>query len=656
MKKKQPEIRTAADLVGIKGSRAVAIKREAINEDARTVNLAFATETPVERWFGFEILDCSKKAIRLDRLKSRAPILVDHDSTDQVGVIESVTIGDDKIGRCDARFSKATRANEVFNDVVDEIRTNTSVGYVIHEAVLESEKDGVPTYRVTDWEPYEVSLVSMPADIQCGVGRAADLDENERQQKEQRTMKKCKICGADLTEGEVCAACEAKNVELREKAASEARAAELQRVAEIRNAGKAFASRGGIDLAETVAADPNGTVDSFRSAMLDKISQEDQTSQGTVRDGVQSQNTSRVAENLRYYKRSLEPFMRGAGGNSREAEREAYTAGMWAQAVIFGNDNAVRWCKDHSVNLRVMTSDNNPAAGYLVPDSMETAIIDLRAEYGVARQLAEFWPMSSGTLAIPVRQSGTTAYFPGQQDATTASDMGWGEVNLVAKDVSALTRLSDALAEDAVIDLAAKIADEHAYAFAVKEDSCLIDGDGTSGYGGITGLKALLEVSGMAGIYTAASASDTPAEIIAAELSGVMSKLPSFARKGATWLASPTFDELIFSRLMAAGGGNNTATLAGEIVPAYLGKARVVCEPCYSNPATDLTGKAMLFYGNLKQGVAFGERRGITVKVLRERYAEYRQIGVIGTERIDINCHGVGDTSAAGPIVALIGG
>jgi HK97 family phage major capsid protein len=64
----------------------------------------------------------------------------------------------------------------------------------------------------------------------------------------------------------------------------------------------------------------------------------------------------------------------------------------------------------------------------------------------------------------------------------------------------------------------------------------------------------------------------------------------------------------------------------------------------------------MLFFGNFQQGVAFGERKGITVQVLRERYAEYRQIGVLATERIDINCHGVGSTSAAGPIVALIGG
>ena len=41
--------------------------------------------------------------------------------------------------------------------------------------------------------------------------------------------------------------------------------------------------------------------------------------------------------------------------------------------------------------------------------------------------------------------------------------------------------------------------------------------------------------------------------------------------------------------------------------------------------------------------------------MLRERYAEYRQLGVIGWERFDIVAHDLGNTSVAGPIVGLIG-
>ena len=71
-------------------------------------------------------------------------------------------------------MEKSARAQEIFQDVIDEIRTNVSVAYRVHAAVLESTDDGVETYRITDWEPYEISLVSVPADVAVGVGRSEE--------------------------------------------------------------------------------------------------------------------------------------------------------------------------------------------------------------------------------------------------------------------------------------------------------------------------------------------------------------------------------------------------------------------------------------------------------------------------------------------------
>lgn len=640
-------IKQASDLRGVRIERAITIERAAVNQDQRTVELAFATENPCERWYGFEILDCKPESVRLDRLLSGGPLLLGHDADDQIGVVESVSVGSDAICRATVRFSKASDADEIFVDVLDGIRRNVSVGYLVHEAQLEKEVEGVCYYRVTDWEPYEVSIVPMPADTTCGVGRDLQnepekplVPEHKPLTEEKRAMNKCTHCGAELAEGASCTC-------------SVVRAAEQKRVSDIMTRAGEYAAQGGIEVATTMLKEKGAaTVEDFNQRMLDKITASQ--TPGTPREP--EHRSPVITTGLRYDKRSLQPFMRGSNNSSQLAERAAYTSGMWARAVIFGDDSALRWCKDNSIDVRVMTSTSGSGGGFLVPDVLEGAIIDLRAEYGVARRLAEFVPLSSGTVEYPVRKTGTTAYFPGEQTATTESDMAWGQAHLAAKEVSALSRISQSLAEDAIIDLGAKIADEHAYAFAVKEDSCLIDGDGTSTYGGIVGLKSKLETASMAGIYTCASNTDTPAEVIAGELSGLMAKLPSYARKGAAFMTSPEFDELIFGRLMALAGGNTTVTLAGETTAAYLGKARVVCEPCYSDPTADLTGKAIAFYGNFKQGILFGERRGITVQILRERYAEYRHIGVIGTERIDINCHGVGDTGTRGPIVALIGG
>ena len=154
-----------------KAVRSLQLERGAINEEARTVTLAFASETPVERWWGTEILDCTASAIRQARLRAGANLLCDHNTRDVVGVVESVEIGTDKVARAVVRFGKSVRAEEVWQDVKDGIRRNVSVGYLIHRAVLAEERDGQETYRITDWEPYEISLLSVPADMSVGVGR-----------------------------------------------------------------------------------------------------------------------------------------------------------------------------------------------------------------------------------------------------------------------------------------------------------------------------------------------------------------------------------------------------------------------------------------------------------------------------------------------------
>jgi hypothetical protein len=57
--------------------------------------------------------------------------------------------------------------------VDDGILVNVSTGYRVHEMVLEKQSDSGDTYRVTDWEPLEASLVGIPADPTVGVGRSA---------------------------------------------------------------------------------------------------------------------------------------------------------------------------------------------------------------------------------------------------------------------------------------------------------------------------------------------------------------------------------------------------------------------------------------------------------------------------------------------------
>lgn len=154
--------------------RSFSFKRDAVDIEKRTVELSFSSEEPYKRWFGIEILDHEPSAVRLGRLRDGGALLLDHTAERHIGVVEQVSIGADRVGRAVVRFGRGELASEVFQDVQDGIRKHVSVGYLVHRMVLEEETDSEETYRVTDWEPFEVSLVAVPADATVGIGRAAE--------------------------------------------------------------------------------------------------------------------------------------------------------------------------------------------------------------------------------------------------------------------------------------------------------------------------------------------------------------------------------------------------------------------------------------------------------------------------------------------------
>src|SRR4029077_10220309 len=103
--------------------------------------------------------------------------------------------------------------------------------------------------------------------------------------------------------------------------------------------------------------------------------------------------------------------------------------------------------------------------GFLVPEVLERAIIDLREDYGVFRQLARIRPMASDFVTIPRRTGGLTAVPIGEGSDITESTKGWNNVNLTARKWAVLAKYSSELAEDAIISIAEDLSGEIAYAF-----------------------------------------------------------------------------------------------------------------------------------------------------------------------------------------------
>ena len=149
--------------------------RNKIDEEKRTVTIGVSSEEPVQRRFGYEVLGHAEDERDMDFMASgRSPLLLDHDASKQIGVVEEFAIDpENKRTVARVRFSKNRMADEVFEDVKDGIRQNISVGYQVNSMHKEDEeREGVPVYRVNSWSPLEVSAVSVPADQSRLVGFA----------------------------------------------------------------------------------------------------------------------------------------------------------------------------------------------------------------------------------------------------------------------------------------------------------------------------------------------------------------------------------------------------------------------------------------------------------------------------------------------------
>jgi len=152
-----------------------------IDTEARTVEMSFASELPVRRYFGLEVLDCSPESVKLDRLNNGGALVDDHNGAVLIGVVVRAWVDPDRVCRCLVRFSRSPAAEVYFQDVLDGIRPNVSVRYQINAYTEQTTvaADGTETTicRATDWEPIHVSLVADPADPSVGVNRSAGVDE-----------------------------------------------------------------------------------------------------------------------------------------------------------------------------------------------------------------------------------------------------------------------------------------------------------------------------------------------------------------------------------------------------------------------------------------------------------------------------------------------
>lgn len=451
----------AKPAVGQKAERSFEVAREAVNEQARTVELAFSSEAPYERWWGTEILDHAPGACELARLKAGGPLLCDHDTRDQVGVIESVRIDADRVGRAVVRFGKSARAEEIFRDVVDGIRRNVSVGYMIDDLVLAEKSGDTETYRVTRWTPFEISLVSVPFDFSVGVGRAVAPSHQENRM----TAPVVETPPVDVS-----------------KIQSEARNAEVARAKEILAIGGQFKAhyKDAEPMAQAAVASGQSVAD-FRTELMAKLATAPLPKPAADLD-LSKRDLSNYSL-MRAIRAMVDRNWEKAGFELECSQEILKRAGMHS-APNGGFFVPYDILSKRSIQTRDMTAGTANAGGYLVAtDNLAGSFIDmLRNRAVVAKAGATMLSGLVGNVTVPKQTAAGTAYWLSTEaTAITESQQTLGQLALSPKNVGAYTEVSRQLMLQSSPSVDALVMNELAKVLALGIDLAAINGSGASG-------------------------------------------------------------------------------------------------------------------------------------------------------------------------------
>jgi HK97 family phage major capsid protein len=521
--------------------------------------MACASEEPYERWWGVEILDCSEKSVRLERLNDGAPVLYNHnwDELRGVHVANTVKCEVDRVLRADVRLTSATEAGrETIALVKSHVLTKSSVGYMIHSVIEQTttkqgekiertidgrafEKlvkrfgkqaeggdvsafrreldkafgaferaDNEPTvYRVIDWEPLENSLVTVPADNTVGVGRTAEVDEPNPTpeiiipSQESKMEKTQEQIASDQT-----------------KAVEDAQKAEQIRVNEILTVGEKHAEVDGIRLAHE-AVKSKKSVAEFQSEILE---QRRKASAGEIHFG----EGARVVDEL-----------------EKDNKRGFISMGDFTAEVIrasLGKGNHERLTRAATT---FANEGSGPDGGFAVPPEFAKEIASLAFGEESLLGMCDNTPVTGNTMTFPKDEStpwgstGITAAWEGEGNQSTPKKPALGESSLKLRKLKVLVAASDELLADASA-MSGYLTRKMGEATDWKLNDAIINGTGSGMPLGILNAASVVSQAKESG-----QAADT---IVAGNIAKMYSRVLAGAGSNLAWLMNPdAFPQII---------------------------------------------------------------------------------------------------------------
>lgn len=493
MTKKRTEL-TADQL---RGQVRSAVFERSDDQDSSVIRFPVASDTPIQRWYGQEILSHKPGAMVMGERQKTLPLLFNHNRDKLLGVVEKLD-QDEHRTYATVRFSSSEEGQKAKAMVDERVLVNCSFQYAILDYdMVRGEDPDDDQLIATSWEIYEVSLVTIPADSNVGVYRdfETNLKENKMAIRDQENSEN-KINDTDQQVREnvrEAAIAEARRVENERE---QVRQAERQRIENIYSLCRQFNIE---DSERENMIRSNESIENIRSHVLDLLGKRSASPVGVASRGISEDIGLTAAERSNFnLVRALNAALTGdwskAGFEREVSQTLAKRSGRETTGFFMPSDVTMQ--RDTTPGYFV---GQPTQGGNLVATDLRTgSFIDLlRAKAMVTRMGATVISGLVGNVEIPRQTGASTTYWLAENTAPTESSATFDKVSLKPKTIGALSSVSRNLLLQSSMNVEAFVRNELAVSLALGIDLAALCGTGTNNQPtGIANMSGICTVEG----------------------------------------------------------------------------------------------------------------------------------------------------------------
>lgn len=383
-------------------------------------------------------------------------------------------------------------------------------------------------------------------------------------------------------------------------------------------------------------ADPKAAVEHLNKAFEEFKAENDQKIEEVKKgfdDVVRAEKIERINTDMNEMQSALDDLNRKIAAatvgapDGQSAERLEYSRAFeqfFRRGVESGlNDLAIK---------AELTTDSNPDGGYVVPEQMESTIDRVLGTVSAMRGVARVMTISTDTYKKLVNVGGATSGWVGERESRTeTSTPSLRELVFNVREIYAEPHATQAVLDDARINIEQWLADEVSIEFAEEEGSAFVSGTGVMQPKGILSYTNVADASyswGNIGYIAGGAASTFPTADPADVLMNVVYALKRGYRTNGQWMMNDSTINTV--RQFKDGEGLylwQPSIQAGE-------PARLLGYPVISDDNMDDVGTNAypVAFADFARAYLIVDRQGI--RVLRDPYTSKPYVKFYTTKRV----------------------